>query len=232
MVDIRARIHAIADQLTHLEVNTILKPNMTGRKMPAPRHALIEIATRYMTKLEQLGWPVTDDIVAPPGGFASFDLIRERASDAIDAFRAKARIRIATDTEECDLVLLLRIKTMSDQIKGIFNALKRRDIPEWDNAYTHQGVEDEFPPWPLTPEEFVQIHKIWEMGLEEIAMQTVIQLDGDVVTRIMPKYANEEGRIIHQIHHQGVSMSLQVWGELVGLVGNFFQTFFGKPAGK
>lgn len=231
MADLADRFQTIARDLTHIEVNTILKSTMTGRKMPRPRHALIEIAQRYEIKLAALGFPLAED-ENPPGSFSSFDRIRERADQAVIALQARAKTERLPESEQIDMVMAFRIKTMSDQIKGIFNNLKRRGEAEWDNAYSHQEVEDQYPSFNIAPDEMVAIRKIWEMGLEEIAMQTIIQLDGDVLTRVQPRYADEKSGMLHHIHNESVHISFRFWGELIGIVKVFFMTLFDSSSKK
>lgn len=228
MADISYRIKSMIDELTHLEINTIIKPNMTGRKMPKTRHALIEIAKRYRIKLIQMGYHVLDENDIKPGSYDSFDLIREKAYDAIKDIQEKASVHPLTQKEEEDLILLYRIKTMSDQIKGVFNALRRRNVETWDNAYSHEEIEKTQAELPLEPHELILIRKIWEVGLEQIAMQTIIHLDGDVMTRIHPKYCDEKSEIIHRIHNESMETAIDFWVEFIGIVKDFFHGFFNK----
>lgn len=221
----------IARDLMNLEVNTIVKPNMTGRKMPKPRHALVDIAQNYQRKLMQMDlWP--EDADALMGSYEGFNLIRERATIGIKAFRKKRSSgAVLSDADELDLVMLFRIQKMSDQVKGIFSGLKERnrqawekDRAVWENNLSRDDIESRHPPMPLSTDELVLIRKIWEMGLEQIALQTIIQLDGDVLTRIQPKYAleNEMARTLQSIHSQNVSTSLRFWNQLVGVLRDFF----------
>ena len=80
----------------------------------------------------------------------------------------------------------------------------------------------------IQPGELVIIRKAWELGVEEIAMQTIIQLDGDVVTRIQPKYAQEGNNILYKIHNQGIGVSVSFWKELVGIVKDLAMAFVSK----
>jgi len=220
MKDLKKQVTKIAQDLLNLEVNTIIKPNISGEKMRTPRHALIDIAKWYSRKLADLGFPLRDESIRL-GDYRSFDALRERAHDGI---REKAAAKSLTPDEEADLLMLHRIKDMSDQIKEVFNALETRAFKAWDNSYTHEQIARERPSFPLTPDELVLIRKVWEMGVEEIALQTVIQLDGDVMTRVNPKYTTGESKVVHEIHNQGVSVSLRFWKELIGVMKDFFET--------
>lgn len=228
MGDLSERLKNIAYELTHIEVNTIIKSNMTGRRMPKPRHALIEIAKRYATRLAEMGFGVELG-ESRPGCFASFDSIRERADEAIKTIEKRARIRPLTETAQADLILVYRIKTMSDQLKGILNNLRRRGVVTWDNDYSHEEVEEKDAPFPLDPDDRVAIRKIWEMGLEQVAMQSVIQIDGDVVTRIQPRYAADANSAVHNVHNESVRMALDVWSQMIGIVKDFFGGLLRKP---
>ncbi|MBI2857476.1 MAG: hypothetical protein HYX90_00240 [Chloroflexi bacterium] len=312
MSDLKETIRQIADNLTNLEINTIIKPNMTGGKMPHPRHALISIAQDYGRKLRDISEALPQDkrtgldikqfsmgkgtydfeknVYSPiatgpalpgnetkhvhPGGYDYFAYLRRFACET-----AKAVESVHYKSREADLVMLYRIRDASDQIKGVFNALKARTEgraiapgtvekktkermtaanqevvkdrkggvgrPEegykegdyrpavWDNNYTREEIETHRPLFPLTADELITIRKVWEIGTEVIAIQTVIQLDGDVVTRINPDYALIEKKMIHDIHHDQVNFSLQAWKELVGLVRDFFENIvkFFAPKG-
>jgi len=220
---LRAKVGKIAEDLLNLEINTIIKPNITGEKMPSPRHALIGIAGEFSSKLTDLGFPLSD-LGIKDGSYRSFDMLRESANKGVKTFQKSAAEKSLKPEEEADLLMLHRIKNMSDQIKGVFNALQRRRVEKWDNNFTHQEIEKDLLPFPLNPDELVLIRKVWEVGVEEIALQTVIQLDGDVVTRVMPKYATSRSEALHKIHEQSVSVSMKSWQELIGVVKDFFGT--------
>ncbi|MFP4031601.1 MAG: hypothetical protein ACLFTV_08580 [Desulfococcaceae bacterium] len=227
MADLADRMRNLLHELTHLEVDTIIKPCMTGRKMPKPRHALIEIADNYAARLKRMGYPV-DRGGGGRGSFQAFNQIRVRAGEALAAFDKESERRELNETEAVDRVLLFRIQRMSDEIKGLLNNLKHRGVEEWDNDASHSEIEDQRLDLPLEPGEKVQIRKIWEMGLEEIAMQTIIQIDGDMVTRIQPRYAAGERQMIHEIHERSVATALELWGNLIGIV----KIFFGEVSGR
>ena len=219
MNDFKEQISAIAHDLMNLEVNTIIKANITGRKMPSPRHALIDIAKKCQVKMAALKLPL--DIDMKLGSFDSFHKIRETASGAIRNLEATAKTRGLSEEEEADFIMLQRIKGMSDQIKGIFNAVEKKRDRECKKDFSREDIEDGLKPLRLSSDELVKIRKIWEMGVEEIAVQTVIQMDGDVITRIQPKHAREKNDQLYSLHNQGVNASVSFWKELIGLAKDF-----------
>ncbi len=53
MSSVKKQILEISKDLTNLEINTIVKPNISSVKMPDPRHALITIAKEYCFYLKR-----------------------------------------------------------------------------------------------------------------------------------------------------------------------------------
>ena len=164
---------------------------------------------------------------------------------------------------DAEIAMLYRIKDKSDQIKGIFNSKcieylteKKVDFKEGGpgestamcnmipdnnpekrfitNLLTRAEIElNQDKPLYLDPDQLALLRKIWEVGTTEIAMQTVVQLDGDVVTRILAKYADREFEILHRLHNQGVDTAIGFWKDLIGVLKDFFQDIikFIRPQG-
>lgn len=229
MANYQEQIRKIAEDLLCIEVNTVLKRTMTGRKMPESPHALIDIAECYEEKLIELRLDVPDDSDDLPY-YQRFDIIREIADDTVEKDKKEKSLNPE------DVIILLRIKRMSDQIKGALGALARREgedpkqfIFSRKGDEKAPGTEDrgaEAPPvLNFVSDELVVIRKAWELGVEEIVMQTVIQLDGDVVTRIQPHLADENHRMLHAIHNQNVSVAVQFWNQLIGIVVDSLKGF-------
>lgn len=240
---LKKAIKRIAYDLTHLEVNTIIQADITGGKMPDSRHALINISRTYHTKLATFDKSLlkNQDYIqlkegAKEGSIAYFDWIRERAKWLQDPDNAmQLEKKTGVKITESDVSILNRIKDSSDLVKNIFYSLRKRhpnDKIRHDNNFTHMEIEQKKDEkkfeLPLNTNETVTLRKIWELGTEEIAAQTVIQLDGDVVTRIQPKYATAEFKELHQIHSQSVGTSIKFWKELVHLVKTFFEVIINK----
>jgi hypothetical protein len=60
------------------------------------------------------------------------------------------------------------------------------------------------------------LRKMWEVGIEEVVAQTVVQLDGDVVTRFRRVLdATSHGAPVMEAHRMGVYVALSSWRHLV-----------------
>lgn len=261
----------IAHNLLNIEVNTIIKDSMTGIKMPAPRHLLIDIAQQYEQKLIAItGDPAIDENHkgVKLGGFISFDLIRTKAAKAFEEYKKKDIDQLSLE-EKTDMQMLARIRDMSDQIKNFFDQLRQesehttknevfrnkrkelagdenrlwepgwggspaeaagqtwseKDFRQYDNNFTHLDVTGgDVPPLKINPEQLVLLRKIRELGTEIVVMQTVFQLDGDVLTRIRSEYADAKHSTLHEMHYKGLNTSLSYWKELAYIVRDFAKT--------
>jgi hypothetical protein len=115
--------------------------------------------------------------------------------------------------------MLCRIRDNCDEIKGIFQAIQERSA---GGVLTF--ARERVPEVELLPAELMSIRKIWDIGTEEIVMQTVIQLGGDVVTRLNSAYAAQRDQPLVSIHDGSVSTSISTWNKLVETVGAFFES--------
>ncbi|MCP4359082.1 MAG: hypothetical protein GY796_13790 [Chloroflexi bacterium] len=293
----------IANDLFNIEVNTIMRKRITAQKMPALRHALLDIGKEYFNVLREMqeqfhylkqrqgmdveeteedifdvvcrelnyfpqaeidkGLPesvaledvylVTDNIKDQLGGYDAFDVLRNWASRFLNDPSKEMYL------EEEQIAILPRIKDNSDRIKGLFSAMCRRDDklrPQLERdlakeekltpntvvqlskkiALEQNNIDDNYtltlinqltradlvsgekiPPLPIRDNELVMVRKVWELGVEIIAMQTIVQVDGDVITRLNPIYLNElkRSKKLQEYHNDGVNIALSHWSELV-----------------
>jgi hypothetical protein len=101
------------------------------------------------------------------------------------------------------------------------NAVARRAGAPIPDDLSHESAHDHR--MELLPDELVMLRKTWDIGLQQIVYQTVIQLDGDVITRIQSAFAepNERNRHLLEIHTTAVATSTAFWKGLVDLIGSF-----------
>ncbi len=218
-------ISRITEDITSLEINTILKPNMTARKMPLILHALLDIADIYHSTLGELA-PAQPLPSALYANRATFDALRDAAAAALEALEGSDAL------PQREQILLLRIKRNCDQIKGMLDRVQGRTGIDLD----HQPVDrervessDALKAIAISTDDRVLVRKIWDMGVEEVAIQTVVQLDGDVLTRVRPDFASDAWRTLHEIHRTGLDLSVQHWSRLMETIRAFFFSLLRGP---
>lgn len=241
----------IAKSLLYLEVNTLICDGMTAEKMPVAGEALIRVAQNYqrflcerLIELESLDAPVDGlpqlqiDGAAPTafadwsvhsGDLATFGVLRRIAHLCQQARRA-AHLRDRLNPE--DDVVVDRVLYSCDQIKGMFLGLNQQDVTV-DQQTVALAEKNQTPLPDLGRDALVKLRKIWEFGTEKVAMQTVIQIDGDVISRIQAGRDNLENQVLHHIHRGAVEVSFQHWSFLVQTAEAFAASVLGRffPAG-
>ncbi len=137
---------------------------------------------------------------------ATFDELRERAVEAEAVWRHA--IEHEWVVEDATGPILRRVYRNCDQIKSV---LRREPIRTLLAEQTLSRDTTEEAELPLTPDELITLRKVWEIGVETVVMQTVVQLDGDIVTRIQAGRETAANRSIHDLHRQSVESALAHW---------------------
>ena len=86
-------------------------------------------------------------------------------------------------------------------------------------------------PARLSGEDAARLRKIWEIGTDQIVAQTIIHMDGDVVTRF-----NRQGEAIDfsrmvEVHKSGIDVSLTHWRTMLGVLERLIDGLAGKMFG-
>jgi hypothetical protein len=221
-----AKLGDLAGALLTLEVNTIVKAGMSAQKMPETTVALSLVAQEYgrflldprnglspMLKAGDVTRPLADSDVAA-GDQAAY----ERLRDAADAIMQSGPL--PADDERGPI--LSRIKSNSAQIARLL------------------AVTDPKQP---TQELTILLHKAWDVGTELVIMQTSLQVDGDVITRLSPSMmSNDPDRFgpidpafISLVHNNALSTATAQWRSLFDLaaelVGDLGRRLFGPHTG-
>jgi hypothetical protein len=245
----RAQLAELGHDLITLEVNTIIKDNMSARPVPSIPNALVEIANSYVAVFQDLGINVSqvhshDPAIRPwteapvmrveaGGGF--FDLPPQikfgRLFEVLRWSARNSRLAFAATLSRADTILLRRIEDNSDLLVAILTCAQKAATDQQlgdradlkDQEVSLQDIrtrEDVFhPPPPLTTNQRLSIRKIWEVGTERVIAQTVIHLDGDVVTRIARDFQDiaggeERGEQLLSIHQLGLQTAVRQWKAL------------------
>lgn len=159
-----------------------------------------------------------------------FDNLRERAVEAEAVYRRLVVEQWLVDDEMG--VILTRIYRNCDQVKAMLSR------PELQSVLA-EGVNRDSAGalvLPLESHEIVAVRKIWEIGTESVVMQTIAQLDGDIVTRIQRGREAAAHKPLHELHREAVASALEHWQFLAQTVATFLSTvlrgfFLGQRGG-
>lgn len=251
--DRKQRVKGIFDDLLNLEVNVIVTPGMTARKMPAPYEAFQDIAKGYADLLADfskdvgIGLRASDrwrlQIPAPEAGWdlgplsmvdddgnvrsvALVELGRPLPAPSTDLFRRLGARAVQAWTIGCALVAALDSpdrETVNEQVvllKRIFgNCEQLVKIIDPDATDKDVPIPDE-----LGSGQLITLRKIWEVGIATVVMQTVVQLDGDIVTRIHRGHDSASNSTLHQLHREAVVSAVQNWQFMGRTLAEFLQS--------
>lgn len=235
----------IGQSLLRLEINTIVKSNMTGEPMPPLPIALLDVAAEYCSKLEAFGLSESDlarGLFPEDTGRVRTALeVRDQFAPTFDRFVAlrqvaqgvlatKERHRVSTPgTIEATLpsVNEVTVSRMVQNCEIILDIIKR--LPRDGLLWKHLGMtraelqgDDSggatalrLGPYDISPTQLMRLRKVWDVGTEEILAQTSISLSGDVLMRVSPLLMTAEYRGLLDIHRDAVSMSTGYWRDLM-----------------
>ncbi len=252
---LEAKVSSTLYDLTHLEINTIIKDEMSASKAPAsPRLLLHSLATTFHLKLLSLGDkynaflqpgsssavnPFRGESVYAGSGYNSFKELSDRAESSITKLNEnKAMIRIPDDTLNSDIMMLQRIHNICDDIRRILK-MEGVDLFRENTAFNFDNADNvkEFRNMPaskadayelnLDLRQLMVIKKANDIGTEQVLIQTVIGMDGDVTTRISKSFAEQPITIIHQVHQQSISISVEYWKSLIQVVVKLGESILG-----
>lgn len=235
---ILSTMREIGRDLLNIEVNTIEKPNLAALKMPTLPHALLDIAATYIGMLtEKLDltsfWDLprqlrpkwqpefnrSEDsvewkqlkITTGPETFDKLRWVAVRALSADDTVPENQR-----RFEDSERVILYRIRRNCDQLKNIIYDLRKENSWKvWLNEKTRLDLLREdmrYQEIDRLPVDYATtVRKIWDMGVESVLMQTIIQIDGDVITRIQAGMEAAKQERMLNVHRCGIDVSLKHW---------------------
>lgn len=95
----------------------------------------------------------------------------------------------------------------------------------WNNDLPRAKMQD-IADLDLTPTQVSLIRKIWEIGTEQVVLQTVIHADGDITSRISERLLQKPDPILFQLHHESVQGAVGFWMNIVETIGKMAMNFF------
>ncbi|GAB4335862.1 MAG: hypothetical protein OHK0038_13760 [Flammeovirgaceae bacterium] len=92
----------------------------------------------------------------------------------------------------------------------------------WNNDLSVKDI-NEYGDFELAPDQITMIRKIWEIGTQQVLMQTVIQIDGDVTSYITPQFIelpHELRRMVLNMHNESITTATNFWSALFKTIAN------------
>ncbi len=216
----KERIGKMLLDLTSIEVTTLVTEKITGESMGDPQQAVTRLRSLYASKLGGIA-----DTYGGQGD-ASKGVLRTPAQKAAASepmtFKAQGRmadklVEQHSDLAADDLGHLARIRAHSDHLEGLSAKLGVGEAPaqSYSSAAAPSAATPSAGEPRLSPTEMVKLRKMWELGIEPIAMQTVIQMGGDMITRIHPDVVGGAHPLLLDLHRTGIETATGIWRTLV-----------------
>ena len=124
--------------------------------------------------------------------------------------------RAARALAEVDPGVLSRIKNNCDQLKGV-----TVDVTDLGRVALGVARLDRNTGTVFATNDLVLLRKTWDVGAERVLMQTVVQLDGDVVFRIQTGLDDARRMALQGAHQAAVDASFRQWSFLVDTLGRW-----------
>jgi hypothetical protein len=241
--------------LTHLEINTIIKEEMIASKSPAsPRLILHALASMYHEKLVALGnkyntllhFPSPDGenifrgkMIMMGSGYESFKELSDRAESSVKLLNDYVdRNMPHEEVLHSDVMMLQRIHTISDDVRRI---LKMEGVdpcrsgtdcdfndPETIMRFRNLPAKQaEKYELKLDLRQLMVFKKANDIGTERVVLQTVIGMDGDITTRVSRSFAEQPVAMINQMHHEAITISVDFWKNLIQVVVRLGENILG-----
>lgn len=224
-------LNRIAGDLFTIEVNTILTDNISAVKVPPPEEALQSIATDYSQWLGSS----RGRVAGPHQESTRSDLQTMSFANIHSASHTMAETGPPDMTGD-EKAVLQRIERNSKRIHEMLGepAFQASRAAGAESVTSSDKISDKNSARTYQPDEIVEIRKMWEIGTNTVLMQSVVQVDGDVVMRIRKGFESDAHASVHKLHGQAVDRALSHWEFLVKTLTSFVSgtigsLFGGKP---
>ena len=237
----------LVQDLTQRKVDTIVaRDGITGRAMPDPATALLDIHNTYFRRLVTLGLVES----AKPGPSAIDEAGWLLPNNSARKWLVSTALlgMSKPGLKPADACVLQRIVSTCGALEPIVlkieqqlpSALKagsseepaslRGSSLEAKIASRQYYVESKgtVREIELTRQDRAALSKAWELGADTVALQTIAMLDGDIITRVTEQYTGEAYAVVRQLHHEAVEMSLTTWDRLANGIAAFFDGLIGR----
>jgi len=218
MADKQSTIVSILQDLTHLQIDTILKSGMIAVDPPERVEDLLSsLHEEYVSRVEIILRHNDVSFSVNRDQCKSFQQLYEQLK-SLDKFLKDNLIRV----EDADYIILQRIYSFCKFIENKKYAgfdLYKDDMKVFAENKT-EGT--------ISARELAKLKRFHDLGTEKVVMQTRIGIDGDIVARIDEEFAKKPLPLLVDLHDKHTKLSMEYWNSLVGTVVNLVTGIFKK----
>jgi hypothetical protein len=212
---ISAKLGNLAGALLTLEVNTIVKTGMSAQKMPEMSVALNIVAQEYGRFLldrrnglsPRLNNGETTGALADSDVASGDQIDFERLREAAEMIMRSGPLPADDEREP----ILMRLKSNSSQIARLLTTTD---------------------PCKPAQELIILVRKAWDVGTEQVIMQTRLQIDKSIITRLSPSMMSNDPdgfgpvdpSFISLVHNNALATATSQWRSLFDLVADLLNT--------
>ena len=232
VIDVLTKYADWFSSVPKLKVGTIL-----GLPKPITRDAFIELTLDDKSNSDTLmtnGWRTIEQLRRTAKLIVDDELMQEVNKAPLDHLERGIAIRIRRNCDQLKSIVMrfrtveawqpyfltaearknieyARIDTASDAIWTNFreadDGLTRAQISQSLETFNSIGAERAV----LDSEAATRLRKIWELGTDQIIAQTIVQVDGDTLTRFQRGVDVDERTYFLEIHNQGIHTAVRQW---------------------
>ena len=232
VIDVLAKYADWFSSVPKLKMRTIL-----GLPRPITRDAFIELTLGEKADDDTPmtnGWRSIEQLRRTAKLIVDDDLMKEVNKTPLDHLERGIAIRIRRNCDQLKSIVmrfrtveawqpyfltakarknieLAQIDTASDvnwtNFRDVDDGLTRAQISQSLETFNSIGAERAV----LDSEAATRLRKIWELGTDQIIAQTIVQVDGDTLTRFQRGVDDDVRTYYLNIHNQGVHTAIRQW---------------------
>jgi len=211
-------LRAFLDDLTHLEVNTIISSGMIAGAPPKSAEEMLSgIFVNYRERVDVLIRNNNLQFEFDENNCTSFASLSATIKDLRGHMDADLEHRRLKDDDFPLIKRMVKFMKLLDSMSKEM-VFKSKDQPDM-NVMTHQQMDlpSSFELSKVNSEMKVKLKYYYDLGTEKVVMQTRFGIDGDVVTRIEKGFASDPSQVMVDLHQWHMKTSVNYWKFLINV---------------
>ncbi|WP_163713856.1 hypothetical protein [Mangrovibacterium lignilyticum] len=206
----QSMISSILEDLTHLQVDTIIKSGMIAVDPPERVEDLLKsLHNEYVCRIAIIIRHNDVDFKFNPKECQSFEQLFQLLDD-MQAYFDRNSVRI----EDSDFIILQRIYSFCEFIKP----KKYANLDLYSVGM--KTLVNNTQAGNISTRDLAKLKRFHDLGCEKVVMQTRIGIDGDIIGRIEEEFAKKPLPLLVDLHDKHTNLSMKYWNSLVDVVVN------------